>query len=157
MQIEQQTWVLVADGTKYLLLHNAGDREALNLQIVAHETQPNPPARDLGSDRPGRRNDAARQTGNGVLTWGKSALEQTDWHRVGEARFAAHVAAVLADHAAAGRFRHLVILADPRTLGALRKAFDPALAAMILAEIAKDYTQHPRDRIEAAITALPPP
>lgn len=153
MQIEHGTWVLVADGETYLLLRNVGDRLALHLEVVAHEACPNPPAHELASDRPARRNDAVRQTGHGVEPWGKSAMEQTDGHRVAKERFAGHVAQVLSSFAASGQFRHLVIIADPRTLGALRKALDAPVADMVMAEIAKDYTKFPLDKIEAAITA----
>jgi protein required for attachment to host cells len=81
-------------------------------------------------------------------------MEQTDWHRVAEERFALHIAQELSGWASAGQFRHILIIADPRTLGALRQAYDAPLRSMIVAEIDKDLTKLPIDKIEAAITAL---
>ena len=153
VRIEHGTWVIVADGEKFLLLHNAGDAEHPVLKVVDHDDNRNPPARDLSSDRPGRRHDASRQTPGGVAAWGKSAMEETDWHRVAEARFAEHVAAKLREWASAGRFRHLVVVADPRTLGELRGGYDDSLKATIVAEIDKDLTNLPLDRIEASLKA----
>jgi protein required for attachment to host cells len=154
MDLEHDTWVVIADGEKFLLLRNIGDREFLNLQVVEHEASENPPARDLASDRAGRRNDAARQkTGGDVEAWGKSAMEETDWQRVAETRFAAEVAAKLDGWAAAGRFRRLVVIADPRTLGALRDAYGAHVRSVLVAEIDKDLTNHPIDGIERSIRA----
>ena len=80
MKIEHGTWVIAADGAKYLAMRNIGDEVFLQLEVVAQETSDQPAARDLASDRPGRRNDASRATPGGVASWGKSAMEQTDWH-----------------------------------------------------------------------------
>ncbi len=45
------------------------------------------------------------------------------------------------------------IVADPRTLGILREAYGDDLKSVIIAEIAKDLTNHPLDQIEAVINA----
>jgi len=156
MDLDNDTWVVVADGEKYLLLRNRGDREHLHLEVVDHGDSPNPPARDLSSDRAGRRNDAARDMPGGVTAWGKSAMEQTDWHRVAEARHADELAGKLADWAASGRFRQLVVVADPRSLGTLRHGYDDALKSVIVAEIGKDLTNLPLAGIEASIRAWEP-
>lgn len=153
MQVEHGTWIIVADGQKYLALRNRGDADFLHLEVVAHESEHTPPARDLASDRPGRRNDAARATPGGVQAWGKSAMEQTDWHRVAEDRFVEALAQNLSAWAQEGRFRKLVLFADPRTLGALRDVLEVGVKALVQAQIAKDLTQMPLDRIEAVIAA----
>lgn len=153
MQLDHGTWVVVADGEKFLLLWNRGDRDYMNLEIVEHETQENPPARDLSTDRAGRRQDSSRQVQGGVEAFGKSAMEETDWHRVAEERFASHLADKLRGWASAGRFRDLVMIADPRTLGALRAACGADLAPVLRAEIDKDLTNLPLEKIEASIGA----
>ncbi len=153
MKLDHGTWVVVADGEKYLLLHNKGDREFLHLEVVDHENSPNAPARELATDRPGRQHDAKRDLGGNVTAWGSSAMEETDWHRVEEARFAKHVAETLGKLAKAGRFEKIVVIADPRTLGEFRSACDAGLKTRIVAEIDKDLTNLPLDRMEASITA----
>ena len=153
MQLEHDTWVVVADGEKYLLLRNIGDRDFLHLDVVAHDASPNPPARELATDRPGRHHDATRQTKSGVAAFAKSAMEETDWHRVAKERFAEDVAGRLDQWATSGRFQHLVVIADPRSLGALRNVYGEKLKSLIVAEIDKDLTNLPLDKIEASIKA----
>jgi len=153
MKLEHDTWVVVADGEKFLLLRNIGDQDFMNLEVVDHETSTNAPARELASDRAGRQHDAKRKIGGGVETWGKSAMQETDWHRVAEERFAQDVAEKLLELRSAGRFRHLLVIADPRSLGAMRNTYDDRLAPAIVAEIAKDLTNLPLDKIEASIRA----
>ena len=92
MDLDNDTWVVVADGEKYLLLRNRGDRTHLRLEVVDHADIPNAPAHELASDRTGRRYDAARNVSGQVKAWGRSAMEETDWHRLAEARFADELA-----------------------------------------------------------------
>ena len=153
MQLDHGTWVVVADGEKFLLLRNDGDRDHIRLNVVTHEDSENPPARDLSTDRAGRRYDATRDTGAGVRPYGRSALEETDWHRVAEQRFAGKIAADLERLAEAGRIGDLVVIADPRTLGTMRAALGDRVRSVIRAEIAKDLTNLPLAGIEASITA----
>lgn len=147
MKLDHGTWVVVADGEKYLALRNQGDTEVMDLRVVAHEETSNPPARDMASDRPGRLPDSKTGGKKGPL----SAMEETDWHRVGEARFAETLAGTLNHWAGEGRFERIVIAADPRTLGAMRPHFSADLSARISAEIGHDYTNMPVDGIEAAL------
>lgn len=155
VELEHDTWVVIADGEKFLLLRNIGDAKDMNLEVVDEETSRNPPAHELASDRAGRRFDSTRPGRNGVVASGKSGLEETDWHRVAEARFAGHLAGLLNQWAAHKRFRRLVVIADPRTLGTLRPAYGFDLEPLIQTEIAKDLTNLPLDRIEASISAYP--
>ncbi len=153
VKLNHSTWVVVADGEKYLLLRNKGDRDFLHLEVIDHKESINAPARELSTDRAGRQHDSKRELGGDVKAWGSSAMEETDWHRVEEERFARHVATTLADMASAGRFRALVVIADPRSLGAFRDACDDRLKSVIVAEIAKDLTNLPLEGIERSITA----
>lgn len=155
MELEHDTWVVIADGEKFLLLRNVGDARDINLQVVDEETSRNAPAHELATDRPGRRFDSTRPGRNGVVASGKSGLEETDWHRVAETRFAEHLADLLNQWAGQKRFGKLVVIADPRTLGTLRPAYGFDLEPLIQTEIAKDLTNLPLDRIEASICAYP--
>jgi protein required for attachment to host cells len=153
VKLKNDTWVVVADGAKFLLLRNKGDEDFLDLEVCAHDESEAPAARDLASDRAGRRYDSGQPVPGGVRPFGRSAMEQTDWHRVAEARFAEETAERLNGWAEAGRFRHLGLAADPRTLGALRKAMGDALEQVILAEIPRDLTNLPLEGIERSIKA----
>ncbi len=153
VEIEHDTWVVVADGEKFLLLRNDGDAKYINLQVVEEENSPNAPARELATDRTGRRFDSTRPGRNGVVASGKSGLEETDWHRVAETRFAEHLAELLNQWAGQKRFSGLVVIAIAHA-GRAAPAYGFDLEPLIQTEIAKDLTNLPLDQIEASISAF---
>lgn len=69
-------------------------------------------------------------------------MEETDWHRLGEERFAAEIAAMLYRLAHANKYEALVIVAPPKVLGNLRKALHREVIERITAEIPKELTSH---------------
>ncbi|GGD27912.1 baeRF12 domain-containing protein [Sinisalibacter lacisalsi] len=145
MKINHDTWVVVADGEKFLLLRNEGDADYPVLRKISKRETENPPARDLASDRPGRMPDQGGIPGKtgGTVTEARgpqSAMEETDWHRVAEGRFAEDLAERLVAWAGEGRFERLVVVADPRTLGVLRNAYGDGLKDVLMAEVDKDLT-----------------
>jgi protein required for attachment to host cells len=145
MQLNHMTWVVVADGGKYMLLHNAGDEKFLDLRVIRKSEIDTPPARGLSSDRPGRMPGAVH---------GQSALEETDWHIVEKRRFASELATKLEGWSAKQRFEKLVVIADPRTLGELRNAYGDKLEGKLVAEIGKDLTNLPVPEIESVLGQL---
>jgi protein required for attachment to host cells len=144
MRIEKGAWVLVADGEKYLLLENVGNHQRLDLQVIRHREVESPPTREQGTDRPGRFDDPGP---------GRSAAEETDWHRLGKERFAKDLAERLRGWALGNRFDALVLAADPRTLGVLRPALHKAVAERVVGEVDKDLTRMPVDEIERVLQA----
>lgn len=137
------TWAAVADGGKALLLVNDGSDDAPVLRVLAKSELENPPAREQGTDRPGRRPD----TGVGQ----RSAMETTDWHEFEESRFVAEFAERLNRAAGRGQFERLILVAPPKVLGQLRPALSADAAATVVAEIGSDLTKHPVDAIESHI------
>lgn len=146
MDIPHDAWVIVADGEKFLLLRNEGDAEYPNLQVLTQRETRNPPTRAQGADRPGRYPDP----GPGQ----RSAVEQTDWHRLGEERFAKDLAERLRDWAMRGRFERLIMVAAPRVLGVLRDEMHDEVRRRIVAEVDKDLSNHPVDRIEQILKGV---
>jgi protein required for attachment to host cells len=144
MRIANGTWVLVADGEKYLLLRNEGGAGLVDLRVIAHAEQDNPPNREQGTDRPGRLEDPGP---------GRSAVEETDWHRLAKERFARDLADRLRLWALADRFEALVVAADPRTLGVLRPALHKAVVERLVGEVDKDLTKMPLPEIEEILKA----
>lgn len=134
------TWVAVADGGKALILVNEGTDAAPLLKVLAKDALDNPSTREQGTDRPGRRPD----TGVGQ----RSAMEPTDWHELGEARFVRGFAERLNRAAEAGRFERLVLAAPPKVLGQLRPALSGRASGCLAAEIGSDLTGLPVDGIE---------
>lgn len=139
MIVRHNALVLVADGKKYLLLRNTGDLRQPVLTYEGGGEKENAATAAQGSDQPGR---AFASVGSS-----RSAIEQTDWHQIEEDRFAARIADMLGQLARAQDFEELVIVAPPKCLAELRQAFDRPVTARIIAEIAKDLTKHPVDRI----------
>ena len=142
MRIDNGTWVLVADGEKFVLLRNNGNRAHLDLRVVRAEAVENPPTREQGTDRPGRLDNAAA---------GPSSVEETDWHRLEKERFAKGVADQLRTWALSGQFAALVLTADPRTLGVLRPELHKAVQDRLVGEINKDLTRLPVREIERVL------
>jgi len=134
------TWVAVADGSKALILVNEGSDATPLLTVLAKDELDNPSAREQGTDRPGRRPD----TGVGQ----RSAMEATDWHELGEARFVRDFAERLNRAAERDRFERLVLAAPPKVLGWLRPALSQKTASRLAAEIGSDLTGLPVDGIE---------
>jgi len=143
--IAHDTWILVGDGRKALMLRNEGTPQhpALNVVDVLKDGA-NPPTHVQGADRPGR----VMQSANGK----RSAVEQTDWHEIAEERFAAAIAQKLNAAAGDDRFEKLILVAPPNTLAALRKNLDSKTAQRIVAEINKDLTKHPVPEIARILT-----
>lgn len=127
--------VFIADGRKARLLRNKGSVRHVKLITERELEQDNPPTRQQGTDRPGRYMGADGAS--------RSAVEQTDWHRLAKERFAAQAADMLYRMAHAHAFEHLVVVAPPKALGDLRAAFHPEVATRIVAEVAKDLTSYP--------------
>ena len=106
-------WLVVADGEKALFLKNEGDTAYPNFQVMREIEQDNPPTREQGTDRPGRLSDGPSAH--------RSAVADTDWHKVGKVRFADQIAERLYEMAHRGDFKEIVLIAPPLVLGELRK------------------------------------
>lgn len=143
--LKNGTWVLIADGEKALFLENRTDEEDPFLEVIREEEHENPPTREQAANRPGRFND-----GPSVH---RSAVQDTDWHQLEKDRFATDLADILYKKAHRGAFEHLVIVADPGTLGTLRDELHQEVSSKVVGEIPKTLTNHPIDDIEKILKA----
>lgn len=139
-QIENGTWVLIADGEKALFLRNETDAENPNLQVIRKEEQENPKDIDQSANRPGRVGQSA--------THGKSAYDDTDWHELAKERFAADLADILYKRAHNGDFEKIILAAAPNILGELRAKLHQVVTDKVIAEIPKTLTNHALQDIE---------
>jgi protein required for attachment to host cells len=138
----EDTRVLVADGAHALVLRNDGDGMFPNLRLERAYEQDNPATRDQGTDKPGRTNDSLGR---------RSAMDETDWHKVAEDRFVQRVADDMVKDLKAGEFTSFILAAPPEALGEFRKAATSDLTDATIMEIDKDLTNHPIDKIEKII------
>jgi protein required for attachment to host cells len=142
-RIKHNTWVVVADGGRALVMRNDGDAEAPRLTVLRKYGEYIPPTREQGTDKPGRTNASV-----GV---NRSAMEQTDWHRQAEDKLMREVADDLAADLRRQEFAGLILAAAPVALGTLRKAMSDELKAAIVAEVDKDLTKMPVPEIGATL------
>ncbi|TIU61432.1 MAG: host attachment protein [Mesorhizobium sp.] len=145
LKLKRGLWIVVADGEKALFLENRGDTQYPDLQVVQEMEQANPATREQGSDRPGRYSD-----GPSVH---RSAVEDTDWHRLGKERFADEIAERLYKLAHRGAFKEMVLIAPPQVLGDMRRKLHKEVAEKITVEIPKTLTNHAIVDIENLLQA----
>jgi len=143
--VPHDSLVLVGDGQKALFLRNRGNPRRIDLVVEHILERDNPPTREQGTDRPGR-----YASSQGVA---RSAMDEVDWHHLAKERFASELAEALYRHVHAKRFERLVIVAPPKILGDLRRAFHAEVVDRIAAEIPKELTSHPVAEIERLIAA----
>lgn len=141
-KLPHDSLVFIGDGCKALFLRNVGDEQIPDLRTEQVFKEDNPPSREQGSDKPGR----------GFASAGsprRSGMEETDWHRLEEQRFAERVAVALAGVVRKRHVPAILVAAPPKTLAELRRAFHADVKAKIVGELDKDLTNEPVDRIQA--------
>jgi protein required for attachment to host cells len=139
LHIPRGTLVVIGDGAKALFLRNTGSAHNIDLHVERVLEHENPPTREQGTDQPGR------VTSRVAIQ--RSAMEETDWHRLGEKRFAVEIADVLGRLANDDPRQKFILVAPPAALGDLRKALEKSVADRVLAELPKDLTSHPLPEI----------
>jgi protein required for attachment to host cells len=142
-RIKHNTWVVVADGGRALIMRNDGDAEAPQLTVLRKHSEHVPRTREQGSDKPGRTNASV-----GV---NRSAMEQTDWHQQAEDNLMREVAEGLLADLRRQEFSSLILAAAPVALGTLRRAMSDEVKSKIVAEVDKDLTKMPVPEIGATL------
>lgn len=130
-KIPAGTLILVADGGKARLLRNVGSDNALTLrqeQLIEPE--------NLDDDGPSG-----------------SQPQGADGFFLDEATFAKQLANRLNAAALKNEFAHLILIADPQTLGQIRPQLHVETRDRMVGELAKTFTNTPLEEIEAALTA----
>lgn len=128
-KIPSGTLVVVADGTGARVFTNVGDGNKLTLkQFDMLELM------NMNDDGPST-----------------SPTEATG-QQIDEATFAKQLALRLNDGALKDRYPHLVLIADPQTLGQMRPLLHMETRKRMLGEIAKTLTNSPLEDIERALS-----
>ena len=131
MKLPKHAVVAVADGETLRLFRNAGDESRLDLSAMPH-----PALHDENGDSGGRH---------------RSSSANPDDKRLEEDDFAAGSAVWLNREVLEKRIEALVVIADPRTLGELRKHYEKPLEGVLMRELHKDLTGHSLADIAAAV------
>ena len=158
----KKTWILVADEAIARILERPeAGRELDNVEEL---TDPLAHARtaDLRRDAEGRRagsaTHSARPNTPHRLRSGASATASAgeDEQHLEAQQFAKRVAEHLGDALRQRRFDELQVVAAPRFLGFLRKAFAPDVAALVTREVDKDYVHFGNQDITARLFPADP-
>ncbi|MBP0494004.1 host attachment family protein [Roseomonas indoligenes] len=127
--IPHNALVLVADGAKAILFRNAGQGGDVNLHEERRLT-----LSDFSNDGPsGSQGQEASPNDTDEATFGKKLAQTLQTRR------------------AANDYDALVIIADPQTLGEIRKVMHKTVEASVVHTIAKDLTNHAAGDIAAAL------
>ena len=132
--IPHDALVFVGDGTRAVFFRNRGTIQKPDLVVETVLQQENPPTREQGTDRPGRVH--AR------IVPPRSAVQDTDGQRRAEELFAVETADALYRLAHANHFQRLIVVAPPKVLGTLRKAFHKEVQNRLEAEVPKEVASY---------------
>lgn len=132
-KIPTGTWVVVADGSKARMLRNVGEGTTLSLkqdQLLD--------SRELEVDG----GPSGRQP------------PETAGSYIDEATFAKELAHRLNAAALKNEFSHLVLVADPQTLGQIRPQLHQEATKRLVGELTKTLTNSPLADIEQSLKAM---
>lgn len=110
--------------------------------------------RDLASDRPGRVYNSASATPGrrGAMAHHATGGERTPRRQLATA-FARRIAGEIAAVAKTTPFDRLILVAEPRFLGTLRRVLPAALRAKVTVQVAKDLMHLPTAQLRARVAA----
>lgn len=145
MPLPNQALVLVLDGRKMLFFRNHGDEAQIDLRTEAHDQREDFKDSDLKTDAPG----AVFQSGG----YGRSTMEETDFHQQAEDDWVKDAADDLKKRALTNDFEALAIIAPPKALGVLRKQLHKEVERRIVCTINKEMSGRPIPDIEALIVS----
>lgn len=131
MILPHGAFVVVADGKTMRLLRNRASEPDIDLDELDHPSL------------------ATSNAGSGLRHHNEAANPDSD--RKTEDGFAAAIAALLNRMVLDGTLQQLFVIADPRTMGELRKHFSSVLLRKVIGEESKDLTKHSLEDIKMAV------
>jgi len=138
VRLRRGTWLALCDGGKAVLAENTGSHDHPRLENREVLLNDNPPAHQLGSERPGRVFSSVGKR--------RAAVEQTDLHAEAETDFLKRFAARI-DQCAAKGHDDIILVAPPQALGLLRPHLTGRAQGALSAEVARNYVRLPLDEV----------
>jgi protein required for attachment to host cells len=150
MPLPNQALVFVTDGRKMLFLRNHGDENQIDLRTEAHDERADRKDHEIKTDAPG----SSKQS----FGWGRTALDEADFHQQDEDRWVKDAAEKLKQRALRRDYDALAIVAPPKALGVLRKELHKEVERRLVATFNKEMTDRPVADIEDLLVgeAAPP-
>ncbi|MGC1269273.1 MAG: host attachment protein [Croceibacterium sp.] len=132
MNVPHEAHVAVVDGDRFLLLRNTGTNLEPKLELIAK------PALEATNFSAGVRDQdpASQRKGTNDLNELAHAAAAAEW---------------LNRKVLDGKVQNLVVVADPKTLGEMRRHYHKELEAALVGELAKAVTGAPLPQIEKII------
>lgn len=134
MKLPPKSHVAIIDGERFVLMHNTGTAFEPSLSAVA---TPDLEATNFSA--------GVKHQDDGGQQKGRTDLE--------ELAHAAAAAEWLNRAVLDNTIDRLMVIADPKTLGEMRRHYHKQLEAVLVGELAKTMTSEPAERIEKAIAA----
>lgn len=142
-----RTWILIADGARARLVLNEGPGRGVEAVAGGLFEQDLRATREIMADRPGRTFDSAGT--------GRHAMElPTDPAREEKRHFAERLADHLDAAVSKNAFDRLIVVAAPGTLGDLRSALSDKVRSRVFAELDKDLTKVPNDKLASHLAGI---
>lgn len=134
MKLPNNAHVALVDGENFVVMRNVGQAFEPKLELVE---KPNLDATNFSAGVR-HQDDAGQHTGATDLNELAHAAAATEW---------------LNQKAIAGTFDDVMVIADPKTLGEMRRHYHSELEKRLAGEIAKTLTGENSERIAKAIAA----
>ncbi|WP_120076460.1 host attachment protein [Aurantiacibacter odishensis] len=132
MKVPHKAHVALVDGERFVLLRNDGQIFEPKLSKVA---EPDLDATNFSAGVK-HQDSASQMSGNTDLNELAHGAAAAEW---------------LNSKAIAGEFEELVVIADPKTLGEMRRHYHVELEKRLVGELDKALTHEPLDRIEKVL------
>ncbi len=132
MKVPHKAHVALVDGERFVLLRNEGQIFEPKLSKVS-EPNLDPTNFSAGVKH---QDSASQMSGNTDLNELAHGAAAAEW---------------LNSKAIAGEFEELVVIADPKTLGEMRRHYHVELEKRLVGELDKALTHEPLDRIEKVL------
>ncbi len=133
MKLPHKSHVAIVDGENFMLMQNMGEPFKPALEVTA-----------LPGLDPTNFSAGVRHQDHIGRELGRTDLE--------ELAHGAAVAQWLNEQVIAGSIEHIAIIADPKTLGEMRRHYHPELISRLVGEIDKTLSGQPTERIEKVIS-----
>jgi protein required for attachment to host cells len=147
------TWVLVADAARARLFRYDDVRTAIEPLKEWEHPGSRAKNQDLVTDRPGRTNQPhlTPKVGHGSGSAMEAELSPKETEQEVFARLlASELARGLSEHA----YGRLILVANPRFLGMLRRVADEQVRKHIVSSVSKDYTMLPVRELEQQLAPV---
>ncbi len=146
MHIHRNDLLVLVNGSRVIFFENTGDDNHLSLDMVYSLTCKSKRSIDLGRGPAGRVENSAIH--------GHASFEQTNLHDKAEENFIKTANLAINTYMKNPQYQHLILFAEPSTLGYLRNIMSPEISSKVIKEVAKDYTKLPIVDLEKLIDEI---